>query len=76
MNKKHRVLAVIAARGGSKGLPGKNILPLGDQPLIAWTIAAAQQSQYLDRIIVSSDDDEIIKVAKQYQVEIPFVRER
>jgi N-acylneuraminate cytidylyltransferase len=68
------VLAVIPARGGSKGLPGKNILDLGGKPLIAWTIDAAHQSRYIDRTIVSSDDPSIIEVAHQHGCETPFVR--
>ena len=71
---KQSVLAIIPARGGSKGLPGKNIKPLGGKPLIAWTIEAAQQSKYIDRLILSSDDLDIINVARQYGCEVPFVR--
>ena len=55
MNEK--ILAVITARGSSKGLPGKNILQVGGKPLLAWTIEAAKQSRYIDRLILSSDDD-------------------
>lgn len=68
------MLAIIPARGGSKGLPRKNIKLLGGVPLIAWTIEAAKKSKYLDRIIVSTEDDEIANVAKDYGVEIPFLR--
>lgn len=68
------VLAIIPARGGSKGLPGKNIKPLGGKPLIAWTIQAAVTSKYIDRVILSSDDETIIETAKQYGCEVPFVR--
>lgn len=68
------VLAIIPARGGSKGIPGKNIKLLGGKPLIAWTIEVAKQSQYIDRLIVSSDDDEIIEVAEKYGCEVPFKR--
>jgi N-acylneuraminate cytidylyltransferase len=70
----HRVLAIIPARGGSKGLPRKNIRPLGGIPLIAWSIQAAQQSKYVDRIIVSTEDDEIASVARDYGGEVPFMR--
>jgi len=63
------VLAVIPARGGSKGLPRKNVLPLGGKPLIAWTIEAAQGVSAIDRLIVSSDDDEILAVARSFGVE-------
>lgn len=69
-----RILAIIPARGGSKGLPGKNILPLGGKPLIAWTIEAARGSRYLDRIIVSTDDVRIAETAAAYDCEIPFMR--
>lgn len=68
------VLAIIPARGGSKGLPRKNVLPVADKPLIAWTITTAQRSKYIDRIILSSEDDEIIRVAQQWGCEVPFAR--
>lgn len=67
-------LAIIPARGGSKGVPRKNIRPLAGKPLIAWTIDAAHQSRYLDRVILSSEDAEIIEVAKRFNCEVPFVR--
>lgn len=69
-----RVLAVIPARGGSKGIPQKNLRLLGDKPLIAWTIETAKQSTYIDRLIVSSDDPQIIQTAHQWDCEAPFVR--
>jgi N-acylneuraminate cytidylyltransferase len=69
-----RVLALITARGGSKGLPRKNVLEAGSRPLIAWTIEAAKNSVVVDRIVLSSDDDEIIDVAKAWGCEIPFRR--
>ncbi|MBF0454298.1 MAG: acylneuraminate cytidylyltransferase family protein [Magnetococcales bacterium] len=68
------VLAVIPARGGSKGLPRKNILDLAGKPLIAWTIEAAKSSTLIDRLILSSDDEDIIQIAKQWGCEVPFVR--
>jgi len=68
------VLAVVAARGGSKGVPRKNVLPLGGKPLIAWTVEAALASKTLDRVIVSSDDREIIDAAVAAGAEAPFVR--
>lgn len=67
-------LAVIPARGGSKRIPRKNIKPFGGLPMIAWSIRAAIDSQCFDRIIVSTDDDEIAAVAKQHSAEVPFVR--
>lgn len=68
------VLALITARGGSKGLPRKNVLPLGGKPLIAWSIAAAKGSTLVDRLVLSSDDDEIMSVAAAWGCEVPFVR--
>lgn len=59
-------LAIIPARGGSKRLPRKNILDLQGKPLIAWSIEAALKSGYIDRVIVTSDDEEILQIAKQY----------
>ena len=58
-------LAVIPARGGSKRIPRKNIKPFGGLPMIAWSIRAAQASECFDRIIVSTDDDEIADVSRQ-----------
>ena len=69
-----KVLAMITARGGSKDLPRKNVLPVGGLPLIAWTIMAASECHSIDRLILSSDDQEIIDVARQWGCEVPFVR--
>lgn len=69
------VLAVITARGGSKGLPRKNVLPFRGAPLIEWTIRAAQGSQHIDRLIVSTDDDEIAAVCRTAGCDVPFMRE-
>ncbi len=63
-------LAVVPARGGSKRLPRKNILDLANKPLIAWSIEAGLNSRYVDKVIVSSDDDEILNIAKTYNSEI------
>lgn len=68
------VLAVIPARGGSKGVPRKNIREIGGKPLIAWTIEEAKKSRYIDRLILSSEDKEIIKVAQEWGCDVPFVR--
>lgn len=68
------VLAVVTARGGSKGLPGKNVRPLAGRPLIGWTIAAAQASRCIDRLILSSDDAEIAEIAESLGCEAPFRR--
>lgn len=74
MYKNKRVLAIIPARGGSKGVLRKNIRLVAGRPLIAWTIEEAKKSKYIDRVILSSDDDEIIKVARRWVCEAPFVR--
>ena len=68
------VLAIIPARGGSKGVPKKNILSIGGKPLIAWTIQAAKNATFIDRLILSSDCQEIIETALKYGCEVPFVR--
>jgi len=69
-----KILSLIPARGGSKGIPGKNIRILAGKPLIAWTIEEAKKSKYIDRLILSSEDSEIIKVAIEWGCEVPFVR--
>jgi CMP-N,N'-diacetyllegionaminic acid synthase len=69
-----RILAIIPARGGSKRLPRKNVLPLAGKPLIGWTIEAAQQSKYIDDIFVSTDCDEIASVAEKFVVSVPELR--
>jgi N-acylneuraminate cytidylyltransferase len=65
---------VITARGGSKGVPGKNTRSVHGLPLIGWTISAALKSNYLDRVILSSDSSEIISLARHYGCDTPFVR--
>ena len=65
-----KVIGIIPARGGSKRLPRKNILELCGKPLIAWTIEAGLKSKYLDRLIVTSEDDEILDISKKYGAEI------
>lgn len=65
---------MIPARGGSKGLPRKNLLPLGGRPLIAWTIEAARASERLERTWVSTDDEEIASVARALGADVPFLR--
>ena len=69
-----RVLGLVVARGGSKGFPKKNVLPLAGKPLIVHTIEAARGAKRLDRAILSSDDAEIIQVARAAGCEVPFVR--
>jgi len=68
------MLAIIPARGGSRGIPRKNLKDLNGHPLIYYTIIAAQKSRYIDQLILSTDDPEIAGVASQYGVEIPFMR--
>ena len=68
------VLGVILARGGSKGIPNKNIYPLNGHPLISYTIAAALKSGILERLVVSTDSKEIATVAKKHGAEVPFMR--
>ena len=63
-------LAIIPARGGSKRLPRKNILDLAGKPLIAWSIEAALKSEYIDKVIVSSDDEEILKISEDFGADI------
>lgn len=69
------VLGLVIARGGSKGVPRKNVLDVCGKPLIAWTIEAAAGSRYVDRIVLSSEDEEIIEVARANGCEAPFVRD-
>jgi len=67
-------VALICARGGSKGLPGKNLLPLANIPLIGWSINSAKKIDRISRIIVSTDSSEIAEVARDYGAEVPFLR--
>lgn len=64
------ILGVIPARGGSKGIPKKNIRPICGKPLIVWTIEAAQQSKYLDRFVVSTEDAEIAGISRSFRAEV------
>lgn len=68
------ICAVIPARGGSKGVPRKNVRPFAGRPLIAHTIDAARRARDLDRVIVSTDDEEIARVARDHGAEVPFMR--
>jgi CMP-N,N'-diacetyllegionaminic acid synthase len=68
------ILGIIPARGGSKGIPRKNLIIFGGKPLMAWTIEAGLQSHYIDRLILSSEDEEIIAVAREWGCEVPFIR--
>jgi CMP-N-acetylneuraminic acid synthetase len=69
-----KIIAVVPARSGSKRLPGKNIKPLGSKPLIAHSIEAGLDSRLIDRVIVSTDSQEIARIGKQYGAEVPFLR--
>jgi len=69
-----KYVALICARGGSKGLPNKNIKNLGGLPLIAWSIKSAQQVEKISKIIVSTDSNKIAQISKDYGAEVPFIR--
>lgn len=69
-----KILALIPARGGSKGIPGKNIIDIGGYPAIAYSIAVAKLSRYINRIIVTTDDGKIAGIAKRFGAETPFLR--
>ncbi len=68
------VLALIPARGGSKGLPGKNVRPANGRPLLDFTVAAARGASCIDRLVLSSDDEDIMRVARAAGCEVPFRR--
>ena len=72
--RQEKVLAVISARGNSKGIPGKNLKPLNGEPLISYMIMAAKQSALIDKVIVSTEDERIAQVAREFGAETPFVR--
>lgn len=74
MYKDKKILCIIPARGGSKRLPGKNIKLLNGVPLIGYAIRSAKGSQYIDKVIVSTDDEEIARVAREQGAEVPFMR--
>jgi CMP-N-acetylneuraminic acid synthetase len=69
------IIAIIPARGGSKRIPGKNIRHLGGKPIIAYSIAAAQESGLFKRVVVSTDSEEIAQIALQHGAEVPFLRD-
>lgn len=74
MYKNKKILAIIPARGGSKGVPKKNIIEIGGKPLIAYSIHCGLDSKYIDKVFVSTDDKEIARVAKSFGGEVPFLR--
>ena len=69
-----KVLAIISARGGSKGVPKKNVRDLGGIPLIAHMFLKAKKCPEIDKVICSTDDDEIASIAKNYNIDVPFIR--
>lgn len=71
-----RILAIIPARGGSKGLPGKNSLFFCGKPLLAWSIEQALKSKYIDQVLVSTDSKKIAAIARKFGAEVPFLRPR
>jgi len=74
MSGNNEIVCIIPARGGSKGIPGKNLVNLGGKPLLAWSIEAARKSNVVARVIVSTDSEEIAKVARQWGAEVPCLR--
>lgn len=71
-----QVIAIIPARGGSKRIPGKNLIEFNGRPMISWTIKAALEIQTFSKVIVSTDDIEIAEISKQFGAEVPFFRDR
>lgn len=69
-----KILGLIPARGGSKGIPGKNIKNIAGKPLIAWTIESALKSKTCSRLIVTTDDEKIARVAREWGADVPFIR--
>jgi N-acylneuraminate cytidylyltransferase len=74
MIRNERVLAVVAARGGSKSLPRKNLAEIGGRPVVAWSCLAAKKSTLVDRAVLSTDDPEIAEVGRSVGIEVPFLR--
>lgn len=74
MKQHSKILAIIPARGGSKGIPGKNIKLLGGKPLLSYTVEAAKKSNLITKLVLSSDDDKIIDIARSLNIEVPFKR--
>lgn len=74
MTAKTKILALIPARGGSKSIPRKNIIPIAGKPLIAYSIQQALESKHITRVIVSTDDEEIADVSRKWGAEVPFMR--
>lgn len=70
----NKILAIVPARGGSKGVPKKNIKKINGKPLISYTIEAAKSCKLIDRVVVSTDDIEIAEISREYGAEIPYLR--
>ena len=68
------LVAIIPARGGSKGIPNKNLREFKGKPLIQWTIEQAHKSEYIDRVVVSTDNNEIANISRKLGAEVPFIR--
>jgi N-acylneuraminate cytidylyltransferase len=71
---KKKVLAIIPARGGSKGLPDKNVMRLAGKPLLAWSIESALNSKFVDHVMVSTEDKRIMEIASVHGADVPFER--
>ncbi|OHB19958.1 MAG: hypothetical protein A2666_02295 [Parcubacteria group bacterium RIFCSPHIGHO2_01_FULL_47_10b] len=69
-----KIVAIVIARGGSKSIPRKNVLPLHGKPLVAWPIDLAKSVERIDRVIMTTDDDEIMEIARKHGAEVPFKR--
>ena len=69
-----KLLAIVTARGGSKRLPGKNTLKLAGKPMIAWSIEAALESKFIDKVLVTTEDEDIANIAREFGAEVPFMR--
>lgn len=74
MYREKKIIAVIPARGGSKGIPHKNIIDLCGKPLISYSIIEGLKSKYIDYLMVSTDDEEIAEIAKKHGADVPFIR--
>ena len=74
MSERKEIVCIIPARGGSKGIPNKNLAQLAGRPLLSWSIASATAAESIDRVIVSTDSDEIAEVALQWGAEVPYIR--
>ena len=69
-----KIISIIPARGGSKSIPKKNIIPLGNHPMMAYTVAASRLSIFIDETVISTDSEEISDIGKKYGAKVPFLR--